>query len=53
MVAEVTKRVHSMGYAYKFQMIAGDAIKVPFPFFDICVANTPYQISSPLVFKLL
>ena len=53
MVAEVTKRVHSAGYAYKFQMIAGDAIKVPFPFFDICVANTPYQISSPLVFKLL
>ena len=42
MVAEVTKRVHTMGYSYKFEMIAGDAIKVPFPFFDICVANTPY-----------
>lgn len=23
------------------------------PFFDVCVANIPYQISSPLVFKLL
>jgi 18S rRNA (adenine1779-N6/adenine1780-N6)-dimethyltransferase len=23
------------------------------PYFDVCVANTPYQISSPLVFKLL
>lgn len=23
------------------------------PFFDICIANIPYQISSPLVFKLL
>jgi 18S rRNA (adenine1779-N6/adenine1780-N6)-dimethyltransferase len=23
------------------------------PYFDICVANIPYQISSPLVFKLL
>ena len=34
-------------------MIAGDAIKVQFPFFDLCIANTPYQISSPLVFKLL
>ena len=24
-----------------------------FPYFDLCVANIPYQISSPLVFKLL
>jgi 18S rRNA (adenine1779-N6/adenine1780-N6)-dimethyltransferase len=23
------------------------------PFFDVCISNTPYQISSPLVFKLL
>ena len=53
MVAEVTKRVNIMGYQYKFQLICGDAIKVQFPFFDICIANTPYQISSPLVFKLL
>lgn len=53
MVAEVTKRVQTLGYSHKFQMIAGDAIKVPFPFFDLCIANTPYQISSPLVFKLL
>jgi 18S rRNA (adenine1779-N6/adenine1780-N6)-dimethyltransferase len=53
MVAEVSKRVQNLGYSHKFQLIAGDAIKVPFPFFDICVANTPYQISSPLVFKLL
>ena len=53
MVAEVTKRVQTLGYSHKFQMIAGDAIKVEFPFFDLCIANTPYQISSPLVFKLL
>ena len=53
MVAEVTKRVQTLGYSHKFQMIAGDAIKVQFPFFDLCIANTPYQISSPLVFKLL
>lgn len=26
---------------------------VELPFFDICVANIPYQISSPLTFKLL
>jgi len=53
MIAEVTKRVQKQGYSYKFQVIQGDAIKSPMPFFDVCVANTPYQISSPLVFKLI
>ena len=28
-------------------------MKSELPYFDICVANIPYQISSPLVFKLL
>ncbi|VDM44292.1 unnamed protein product [Toxocara canis] len=28
-------------------------MKVDWPFFDICIANLPYQISSPFVFKLL
>ncbi len=28
-------------------------VKVELPFFDVCVANIPYQISSPLLFKLL
>jgi 18S rRNA (adenine1779-N6/adenine1780-N6)-dimethyltransferase len=28
-------------------------LKVEFPFFDVCVANLPYQISSPFTFKLL
>lgn len=28
-------------------------MKVDLPFFDICVANLPYQISSPFLFKLL
>lgn len=28
-------------------------MKVQLPYFDICVANIPYQISSPLTFKLL
>ena len=27
--------------------------QVDLPYFDICVANIPYQISSPLTFKLL
>ena len=28
-------------------------MKQGLPYFDICVANIPYQISSPLTFKLL
>ena len=28
-------------------------MKVDLPYFDACVANIPYQISSPLTFKLL
>ncbi|CAI7890909.1 unnamed protein product [Closterium sp. NIES-54] len=35
------------------QIIQGDILKVDLPYFDICVANIPYQISSPIVFKLL
>ena len=37
----------------KRKIIQGDAIKTRFPFFDVCVANVPYQISSALVVKLL
>ena len=42
MIAEVTKRVNKLGYTYKFGVIQGDAIKTQMPFFDICIANTPY-----------
>ena len=28
-------------------------MKLDLPYFDLCVANIPYQISSPLTFKLL
>jgi 16S rRNA (adenine1518-N6/adenine1519-N6)-dimethyltransferase len=36
----------------RFVLIKGDALKVEFPKFDKFVANIPYQISSPLTFKL-
>ncbi|GFO37154.1 rRNA adenine n(6)-methyltransferase [Plakobranchus ocellatus] len=39
--------------ASKLQMMVGDVLKTDLPFFDVCVANLPYQISSPFVFKLL
>ena len=31
------------------QIIQGDALRVELPYVDLCVANIPYQISSPLV----
>ena len=53
MIREVLKRVENTSEERKLQIIQGDAIKTKFPFFDVCVANVPYQISSALVFKLL
>merc|ERR1712241_561862 len=53
MVAELQKRVQGSHYQQKLQIMVGDVIKTELPFFDVCVANVPYQISSPLVFKLL
>merc|ERR1712243_540417 len=53
LVAELQKRVLGTPLQNKLQIIVGDAIKSELPFFDVCVANMPYQISSPFVFKLL
>jgi hypothetical protein len=35
------------------QIIHADFMKAELPYFDLCVANIPYNISSPLTFKLL
>ena len=54
MVAEVIKRSRNAGMEKKLEVIVGDICKTgDLPPFDICVANIPYQISSPLIFKLL
>ncbi|KAF5291018.1 hypothetical protein FQR65_LT11471 [Abscondita terminalis] len=53
LVAELQKRVQGTAYVGKLQIIIGDVLKTDLPFFNICIANIPYQISSPLVFKLL
>ncbi len=53
MIREVLKRVKGTDDEHKLNVVQGDAIKTRFPFFDVCVANVPYQISSALVFKLL
>ncbi|KAI1735467.1 rRNA adenine dimethylase [Xylaria scruposa] len=54
MAAEVTKRVQGKPEHKRLEVVLGDVIKQdPLPDFDVCISNTPYQISSPLVFKLL
>ncbi len=35
------------------EIIQGDAVKVDLPEFNKCISNLPYQISSPITFKLL
>lgn len=53
MVAQLIKRVGVSEYQSKLRLIQGDVLKTQLPYFDLCVANIPYQISSPLIFKLL
>ena len=53
MVRELLKRVEATEYSNKLKIIKGDAMKTAWPFFDLMVANLPYQISSAVVFKLL
>ncbi|OQN99818.1 hypothetical protein B0A48_14588 [Cryoendolithus antarcticus] len=54
MAAEVTKRFQGTPQGKRLELILGDAIKMEkFPYFDVCISNTPYQISSPLTFRLL
>jgi 16S rRNA (adenine1518-N6/adenine1519-N6)-dimethyltransferase len=37
----------------RLKLIHGDAVKVPFPEFDVFVSNLPYSVSTPIIFKLL
>ncbi|KAI1416154.1 rRNA adenine dimethylase [Hypoxylon sp. FL1857] len=53
MAAETTKRVQGKPEQKRLDVLLGDVIKTTLPSFDVCISNTPYQISSPLVFKLL
>jgi 16S rRNA (adenine1518-N6/adenine1519-N6)-dimethyltransferase len=40
-------------YGKRLHLIRGDAVKVPFPPFDVFVSNLPYSVSTPIIFKLL
>ncbi|KAI9482978.1 MAG: dimethyladenosine transferase [Benjaminiella poitrasii] len=53
LAAELQKRVHGTSEQKKLNILLGDFMKTDLPYFDVCISNTPYQISSVLVFKLL
>ncbi|CAI9282511.1 unnamed protein product [Lactuca saligna] len=53
MVQALHTRVSEQGLSEKLTIISKDALKTDFPHFDLVVANIPYNISSPLVAKLV
>lgn len=53
MIEAVHKRTQGTEMAQRLELVRGDILRTELPSFDICVANIPYQISSPLIFKLL
>lgn len=53
MVVELTKRVQGQPRAEHLSIVQSDVLRSRLPFFNVCVANVPYNISSGIVFKLL
>ncbi|KAF5386285.1 hypothetical protein D9757_008624 [Collybiopsis confluens] len=53
MAAELTKRFQGKPEQRKLEIIIGDFVKASLPYFDVCISNTPYQISPPLIFRIL
>lgn len=45
MVAELQKRVQGTHFQNKLEIRVGDVLKNELPFFDVCVANMPYQVN--------
>jgi 18S rRNA (adenine1779-N6/adenine1780-N6)-dimethyltransferase len=46
MAAEVTKRVQGKPEQKRLEVMLGDVIKTELPHFDVCISNTPYQVSQ-------
>uniref|UniRef100_A0A7N0V4H0 rRNA adenine N(6)-methyltransferase n=1 Tax=Kalanchoe fedtschenkoi TaxID=63787 RepID=A0A7N0V4H0_KALFE len=53
MVEAVSNRAAEHELRHKLTVIGEDALKAEFPQFDLVVANIPYNISSPLVGKIV
>lgn len=43
----------TFGVHSNIEIIYGDAVRIDFPSFTKCISNIPFQISSPITFKLL
>lgn len=52
-IAEVLKKRVADERIDNIEVICNDALKMDYPHFDKVVSNLPYQISSPVTFKLL
>lgn len=46
MASEVKKRVMGKPEQRKLEIILGDFVKAELPYFDVCISNTPYQVSQ-------
>lgn len=53
MVVELQRRVQGTERAKHLKILHADVLKTELPYFDVCVANVPYNISSGIVFRLL
>lgn len=51
MVAELQKRVQGTHFQNKLEIRIGDVLKNELPFFDVCVANMPYQVNFFIKFN--
>lgn len=38
---------------HKLELIVGDVLRQDFPHFDVCISNIPFNISCPIIMKLL
>lgn len=45
MAAELLKRVQGTAEQKKLQIMVGDFLEADLPYFDVCVSNTPYQVT--------
>lgn len=52
MFRTVTTRAAQLGLSDKLTCVRQDVLRADIPPFDVCVANIPFQISSPLLRKL-
>lgn len=54
LIRELTSRVNKMPEVRnKLELIEGDVLYHDFPPFDICISNIPFNISCPIILKLL